>query len=240
MYPNWLNKDCKKAFEDQFVKVSFSQDGEDDFIRSFFWNQLLQGYKGSFIDIGCGDPSLYSNTKLLYLVGWRGMAIDADPDQKILWEQNRPEDLYIERCIVPSNDYDKNRVPFYRFFNRAFSTFNVEQRDFLIKKGIEYRDTVSMNKLSINMIPELCNSAGLTKVDLISIDIEFCNILPDLKCLLDAFRPRLLMLEHISKSLDIHNFSDSEESYYLGKAGYKIVNIIGTNIAAVPWEIDKN
>ena len=100
------------------------------------------------------------------------------------------------------------------------------QRDFLIKKGIEYRDTVSMNKLSINMIPELCNSAGLTKVDLISIDIEFCNILPDLKCLLDAFRPRLLMLEHISKSLDIHNFSDSEESYYLGKAGYKIVNII--------------
>ena len=81
MFPNWLQSSLpREALNEKYLKISFSQNGEDDFIRSHFWNDILAGHKGTYLDIGCYHETLYSNTKLLNLIGWRGLAVDANPN----------------------------------------------------------------------------------------------------------------------------------------------------------------
>lgn len=51
---------------------SFSQAGQDLFVLSLF----EEGYKGTFLDVGCGDPIEINNTYLLEQQGWKGLSID--------------------------------------------------------------------------------------------------------------------------------------------------------------------
>jgi hypothetical protein len=50
---------------------SFSQVGQD----CFAWG-MNGGKPGTFLDIGCGHPTAYSNTYGLELVGWEGVCVD--------------------------------------------------------------------------------------------------------------------------------------------------------------------
>lgn len=51
---------------------SYSQVGQDIWVLSLF----PKGYKGYFLDLGCGDPVHFNNTKLLEEHGWDGRAVD--------------------------------------------------------------------------------------------------------------------------------------------------------------------
>jgi hypothetical protein len=55
--------------------TSFSQNDEDSIIRRYFRDQ----FNGRFLDIGAGDGVCFSNTKLLYDMGWSGTAVEASP-----------------------------------------------------------------------------------------------------------------------------------------------------------------
>ena len=52
--------------------LSNSQAGQDKWILSLF----KKGYKGTFLDIGCGKPKDINNTLLLEQKGWNGYSID--------------------------------------------------------------------------------------------------------------------------------------------------------------------
>lgn len=54
---------------------TYSQVGQDLFVLSMF----PKGYKGTFVDIGCGLPVLINNTMLLEENGWTGLSIDIFP-----------------------------------------------------------------------------------------------------------------------------------------------------------------
>ena len=55
---------------------SYSQAGQDLWVLS----QFPEGYKGTFLDIGCGTKDFYSNTWLLEQAGWTGTCIDNRPE----------------------------------------------------------------------------------------------------------------------------------------------------------------
>lgn len=61
------------------MKLSFSQFGEDLLIADHVVNQKMRP-KGIYVDAGCFDPVKFSNTRLLNLLGWQGINIDAAPD----------------------------------------------------------------------------------------------------------------------------------------------------------------
>lgn len=61
------------------TKFSFSQFGEDMLIAEHVVNQNFRP-KGIYVDAGCFDPVQYSNTRLLNLLGWRGINIDVAPE----------------------------------------------------------------------------------------------------------------------------------------------------------------
>ena len=53
----------------------YSQWGEDEFIAEFF----KDNQNGIYLDIGCFNPFMYSNTCLLHKKGWSGINIDINP-----------------------------------------------------------------------------------------------------------------------------------------------------------------
>jgi FkbM family methyltransferase len=74
-----------------FMRVSFSQFGEDLVIAEHLLG-LRRPCKGIYVDAGCFDPFRYSNTRLLNLLGWRGINVDASEDSIRRFKLHRPGD----------------------------------------------------------------------------------------------------------------------------------------------------
>jgi FkbM family methyltransferase len=73
------------------MKVSFSQFGEDLVIADHLINRK-GAKKGIYIDAGCFNPFRFSNTRLINLLGWRGINIDASGSAIKLFKTHRPHD----------------------------------------------------------------------------------------------------------------------------------------------------
>lgn len=84
----------------QNMKISFSQHGEDLVILEHLLGMQLPA-KGIYIDAGCFDPVVFSNTRLLNLHGWNGLNIDAAVDVIAKFNEARPQDWNV--CAALSN-----------------------------------------------------------------------------------------------------------------------------------------
>lgn len=76
------------------MRISFSQHGEDLVILEHLLGMKMQA-KGIYIDAGCFDPILFSNTRLLNLHGWNGLNIDAAADVIGRFNKLRPQDFNV-------------------------------------------------------------------------------------------------------------------------------------------------
>lgn len=80
-------------------RVSYSQFGEDLYLT------MLLGYEksdGTYVDIGCFHPIQFSNTYIFYQRGWRGVAVDPNPELRKLWARYRPHDLFLSDAVSNS------------------------------------------------------------------------------------------------------------------------------------------
>lgn len=234
MFPNWLQAALpREIFNEKYIKISFSQNGEDDFIRSFFWSDILAGYKGTYIDIGCFSETLYSNTKLLSLVGWNGLAVDANPDLKDPWLLARPRDHFLNKCIAPSR-CSQGGLEFFRFQDGAMSTANPERAQQLISQGWALLDRVHIAAITLSSLAKQTQKLRFNSVDVISIDLEMVDFLNDLPDFLQMLKPRLLCMECVTDGVNLKSLFTCKETTQLASAGYEPISLIGGNIFAVP------
>ena len=234
MFPNWPQSNLpREVLQEKYLKISFSQNGEDDFIRSHFWSDILAGHQGSYLDIGCFSVTLYSNTKLLSLSGWCGIAVDANPDLERPWLQARPRDHFLNRCIAPSGSKTEG-LGFFRFQDGAMSTANPERAQQLIHEGWGLQDRVQVPAITLSDLAEHTHRLGLDNIDVISIDLEMVDFLDDLPNFLQLLQPRLLCMECVTQGVELKTLFSCRETYLLDTAGYKPVSLIGGNIFAVP------
>jgi len=73
------------------MKVSFSQFGEDLVVADYLLG-LRRPRKGIYVDAGCFHPHKFSNTRLLSLMGWRGINVDASEKSIKAFAKARPKD----------------------------------------------------------------------------------------------------------------------------------------------------
>ena len=85
------------------LKISFSQFGEDLVIAEHLLN-LRRPKRGIYVDAGCFDPVKFSNTRLLHLLGWRGINIDACPEAIRRFEKERPGDINLCAALAGSEE----------------------------------------------------------------------------------------------------------------------------------------
>jgi hypothetical protein len=119
-----------------YSQVYFSQFGEDTVILEYI-NRGILPEKGRFIDIGCYHPILWSNTFALYMMGWRGINIDANEQCISMQKAIRPKDINI--CIGIAEQ--ESSQTFYSIGMQAASTIVPSHKEKQLQRGAKLNGT---------------------------------------------------------------------------------------------------
>jgi FkbM family methyltransferase len=114
-----LTAEVTRGFDSSHT-VSWSQMGEDIGLNAYFKHSK----SGTYIDLGAFHPNRYSNTRLLYQRGWRGVNIDANYDLISNFMVERPEDKNICAAVGSKSEY-----PLYVMSEGLVTTTIKELRD---------------------------------------------------------------------------------------------------------------
>ena len=195
----------------------YSQWGEDQFIIEYFKDKQ----KGIYLDIGCFNPFMYSNTCLLHQKGWRGINIDINPTSIDLFNIARPNDfnicttvnnekklfeVYLDDPFSPLNTLDSK---FYKNLDRSFST---------------NKKNISVESKSIDEIISLSDIK--TDIDFINIDVEGNDYKILTQIDIQKLKPKLISIEtHSVDGSESENFQNIND--YLINNNFSIFKRVG-------------
>ena len=201
------------------MRRGYSQTGED-----LIFKQLIGNSKsGFYIDIGCGHPIDGSNTYLLHRLGWRGLAIDANPKFSLLWKFNRPRDRFVN-CAIKAEDQADSTRSFYNFYADVYSTFDYEQALNLIAQGLELK---SVDKIPMKELGDLVRSFSadfkVGKIQLLSIDVEGLELEVLRLYPFELLNPEFVCIEELRSPI----IQTSAVREYLAKQGFSLIAYTG-------------
>lgn len=149
-----------------FGRVSYAQEGEDVLLWRIIGRQRKE--PGVYIEVGSNHPWKCSNTAFFYQLGWKGVAIDPNPDFAALFARERPRDVFLN---VGVGD-EAGELLYHRFTESLFNTFSVEQAAALAARGISQAGTpVPVEIMRLRDALARIWPEG-KKIDLLSIDAE--------------------------------------------------------------------
>ena len=164
----------------------YSVFAEEIIIRDFFQDRK----DGFFVDVGAAWPVYGSNTYYLEKhLGWTGIGIDALADFGPAWKELRPDSKFLVYLVTDKSGGEG------KFFKSAGLGISSTDRNHAAGKmfGVEVEpEEISVPMTTLN---DLLDREGITKVDLLSMDIEG-HELPALRGFdIERFQPELLVIE---------------------------------------------
>tara|TARA_B100000963_G_C22622109_1_gene670457 strand:+ start:2211 stop:2939 length:729 start_codon:yes stop_codon:yes gene_type:complete len=189
-------------------RKQYSQWGEDNYIQSFFKKNV----QGTYLDIGCFHPFMYSNTCLLHKKGWNGINIDINQTSIDLFKLSRPKDINI--CAAISDQKKESTL----YFDDSFSPVNtINEKFYENLKNVFFKDK-KIFKVQTILMEEIFNKyKNKTNFDFINIDAEGFDFKILKQIDLEKFKVKLLAIEtHNVDGTKTKDF-DSIDSYLKGK-----------------------
>lgn len=166
---------------------SFAEAGEDVCLARYFKFPM----EGVYVDIGCNNPVDHNNTYLFYRLGWRGLCVDANPMFAAHFAEHRPEDKFMA-CGVAAKT---GTLDFYRFDNaHAVSSFNKTHADFWVEVSggaTQYH----VEPIQVKTINDILTEAGITRLDVLSIDVERLDAEVVVSLDFNRWQPRVIAIE---------------------------------------------
>ena len=166
------------------------------------------------MDIGCYQPIQYSNTYIFYERGWKGLAVDPNPEFRMAWRHYRPRDAFLNYAI------SKEKKTMAYMVNRQHPAKNTVVEEEAISKF----DPGEYSPSSCEALPLgdlLDKNLDGNRIDLMNIDCEGM----DLEVLktndFDRYRPTVLAVEDTNMS------SESELNHFLTRLNYEYRSYIG-------------
>ena len=160
-----------------------SQYDEDDLI----FEHIPRKNTGLYVDIGAGDPKVFSNTYMLYQLGWRGIVVEPFSSHWDDWKNARPEDILITDAIT-----DKNGV--------ANMSTTVLDGTFLFE---EYSATKPVREVKCrtfaNLMEEYPKFLG---AEFFSLDVELSEDKVLSTVDFTKFKPTLMIIENAIRGVD--------------------------------------
>lgn len=181
----------RKAFFTDFLKVHFSQFGEDIVLKELLRKDVKNGF---YVDVGCYHPKKYSNSYYLYRLGWRGINIDMEEDKVSLFKMVRRHDHNVQ-CAVSDR---QEKVRLYRFDSYGLgSTIDPDSVD----RERSLLDVTYVDTRTLNQIIETSPFRG-RQIDVLSIDVEGMdyNVLKSLN--LDTYKPKIIIVEDNHRNIE--------------------------------------
>ena len=167
--------------------MTYSQNNEEDIIQAVFKGKA----NGRFIDIGAGDGVTFSNTKMLYDMGWSGVAVEPSPTLFANLEKN----LDGQRVILINKALtvrDEDTIKFYHAPGDFVSTTNESHRK-------KWQSQVDFKTIEVRAVTwkelEQYGSYDFINIDVEGNNIEIFNAMP--AAILE--NAKLLCIEHDSK-----------------------------------------
>lgn len=185
-------------------KKRYSLFDEELIIRDFFKDRP----NGTFVDVGCAWPIIANNTYYLEKhLGWTGIGIDALEEHAPKWERDRPGSKFFAYLVT---DHSSEDGVFYKSQSLGLSSADRGRAD-----GQHFGGTLDVEEISIPSISlnDLLDREGVTKVDLLAMDIEGHELTALNGFDIERFRPDLVVTE--GKRPDV--------TAYFTKHGYEVI-----------------
>ncbi len=162
----------------------YSQHKEELIIRDFFQDRR----DGFFLDVGCATPVRDSNTYYLEKhLGWSGIGVDGLPEYQRTWELRRPKSKFFNYMVT---DHADTLEPFYRSELPGISSLKKPEKG----PGGKPRAFEEIQVPTITLT-RLLEENQVSKIDLLSIDVEGAEPLALAGFDIDRFRPELAVIE---------------------------------------------
>jgi hypothetical protein len=199
----------------RYANLSFSLFGEDRVIYKLLIGKIRHQTPGLYVDIGCAGPYQNSNTILLYLLGWSGIAVDPNPIFTDSYRVYRPEDTVINAAAGPISK-DVYFARHKRFEERGRVIDSVDT----LSKDSDYAAPVPIPCLTLAEILERNLPAPDSEIDFLDIDAEGL----DLEILKSndwaRFQPRVICVEE--HEVDVVKYLESSIHEYLTSVNYTL------------------
>lgn len=145
--------------------MGFSQNSEEEFILDYFDGKAT----GKFIDIGAYDVEKFSNTRALYMKGWKGIFVEPAPKNFEAIAKHYENDPEVSVLNVAVGD-TTGEIDFFACED-AVSTSNETHMDKWKAAGVPFQ-RIRVAQISANhFMKQYCQD-----VDFLSIDTEATNM----------------------------------------------------------------
>lgn len=169
------------------MRITFSQYGEDIAVR-----EILHGFPDAphvYVDVGCFDPSWFSNTALLHLTGWRGVNIDLDPEKIEKFNKRRPQDINL---VAACSDGRREMV---RLHYPLKLTNRLSSRDSHDAKSTIGEIPVASEQVQTTTLNDILPRLGILEIGFLTIDAEGHDFEVLSGIDLAKYRPRIIAVE---------------------------------------------
>ena len=195
-------------------RQSFSQFGEDLFLRSYFGDR-----QGLYIEIGGNHPFRLSNTYLLYRMGWKGLVVEPIRKLYVKHRRLRPRDIQINAAVSDRT----GDLTFYQMIPPVLSTCDPKEVEKMLSSG----SALLLHKYSVptTTVAELYRTHLAPRpISLLSIDTEGYDMAVLRGVDWEEMNPEIVICEANDKGL-------REETYhFLAGHGYKCLKVLGCNL----------
>jgi len=192
--PQWMRKSVAyldRILDPYFVR-SYSQEGEDLLLRRVLNGQTT----GFYVDIGAHHPMRFSNTYFFYLLGWRGINVDAMPGSMELFQKVRPRDINIEAAISETEQV----LEYYMMDDPALNGFASEVNlEIYLKSGRKLLETRPIRTQTLRALLE-SHLKSVKEIDFLSVDVEGLDLQVLRSNDWERFRPRFVLAEAFPSS----------------------------------------
>jgi FkbM family methyltransferase len=191
---------------------AYSQEGEDLVLLRFFENARRR--QGFYVDVGAHHPTRFSNTKLFYDLGWRGISIDPRPGFAQEFMKARPGDIAIEAAVAQT----PGQLTYYMFDEPALNGFDAQLSTDRHNRS-DYK-IIGSQAIQMSRLDSLLHShvPVNTKIDFMSIDVEGLDLEVLMSNDWQSIRPRFVLVEIFGKWLSDILATDSAK--YLAAQDY--------------------
>lgn len=173
---------------------------------------------GIYVDVGSYLPMAFSNTYLLYTMGWQGIAIDPDPDAAAAFRRARPRDQMLELAAGTPEGWTELELFSDSSMNTVVPERAAETRANPHKRHLGHV-RVMRRPLAAILAERLAADAA---VDLMSIDCEGADLNVAQSNDWRRVRPEIVAIE--DSRLDLARPEDSEIYRFMTGQGYHLEN----------------
>lgn len=205
--PLWQEK--LRLLRKRWWRKTYAQHGEDAVLAALF-----EGVeRGFYVDVGSFHPRRYSNTRLLYERGWRGINIDISARKVALFDFDRPGDRNI-RCAVTDKAGELTAYVFgtgsaLDTIDRATASAWAERFDL----------TFTEVQVPGRTLTDILDECAAPAVDYLNVDVEGAEMAVLAGLDLTRYAPRCLTIE-IHGDLDTARRSPAYR--LLAERGYEL------------------